>query len=370
VVGAATALYAGTIGLTQKDIKKVLAYSTISQLGFMFLAMGSMAFAAGIFHLFTHAFFKALLFLGAGSVIAGFHHKEQDITRMGGLNKSMPWTYRTVFIAFLAIIGIPPFAGFFSKDEILFRAFDNSNSLLGQYRLNIALWAVGLVAAFVTAVYMTRWMILTFWGQSRADEETQHNIKESPNSMIIPLALLALGSAAAGFLGMPRLFGGGNWFERFLEPAFATVTTPSIVSAVGNESRLEAVMVGMSVVAAVIGALVSVWVYIEQKGMADKIADKAKVLYRLSFNKYYVDEFYNATVVQPILKGSYYFLFRFFDVLIIDGFMNGLGQLNIWAGKLLKRLQDGKVNTYLVFFVLGVLALFIYYIVWSNTVLR
>jgi NADH-quinone oxidoreductase subunit L len=280
----------------------------------------------------------------------------------------MPWTYRTVFISFLAIIGMPPFAGFFSKDEILFRVFDNSNQLLGQYRLNWLLWAVGLFAAFITAVYMTRWIILTFWGQSRADQETQSHIKESPGSMIIPLGLLALGSALAGFLGFPRLFGGSNWFERFLEPSFAHVSTPGIVSSFSSEPILEAVLVGMSVVAAVIGALVAFWVYIEEKGMADKLAQKAKFFYRLSFNKYYVDEIYNAAVVQPVMKGSYYFLFRFFDVLIIDGFMNLVGKLNVGTGKLIKRLQDGKVSTYLVFFVLGVLAVFIYYLIFSNTV--
>jgi NADH-quinone oxidoreductase subunit L len=366
VTGAVTALYAGTIGLTQRDIKKVLAYSTISQLGYMFLAMGSMAFAAGIFHLFTHAFFKALLFLGAGSVIVGFHHKEQDITKMGGLRKSMPWTYRTVLIAFLAIIGIPPFAGFFSKDEILFRAFDNANQLLGHYRLNWVLWAVGLLAALVTAIYMTRWMILTFWGESRADQETKEQIKESPSSMTIPLMLLALGSALVGFLGAPSMFGLGNWFERFLKPSFAEVEVPGIIGPVGSENTMELVLMAMSVVAAVIGALVAFWAYVEQKGMADKIADRMKILYRLSYNKYYVDEIYNAAVVLPVLKGSYYFLFRFFDVLVIDGTMNGLGKLNLWAGKLLKRLQDGKVSTYLVVFTLGVVMLFLYYIIWSN----
>ena len=359
IVGALTALYAGTIGLTQKDIKRVLAYSTVSQIGYMFLAMGSMAFAAGIFHLFTHAFFKALLFLGAGSVIVGFHHKEQDITRMGGLSRYMPWTYRTVFVAFLAIIGIPPFAGFWSKDEILFRSLANANRFLGDYHLNFLLWGIGLGAAFITAIYMTRWLLLTFSGTSRVDEETRHHLKESPRSMVIPLGILAAGCVVVGFLGVPELFGLSNWFEHWLSPAFASVPAVSI-SLFGKEEYIEVLLMGMAITAGIIGLLIAYSVYIEKPGAADKLAAQFPLLYKLSFNKYYVDELYDRSVVRPLLWGSYYALFRFFDVLVIDGFMNGLASLNAGIGRLLRRLENGVVSTYLFFFVLGTLAVLTY----------
>ena len=361
VIGALTALYAGTIGLTQTDIKRVLAYSTVSQLGYMFLAMGSAAFAAGIFHLFTHAFFKALLFLGAGSVIAAFHHQEQDITRMGGLSKYLPWTYRTVLIAFVAIIGIPPFAGFWSKDEILYRTFASSNQVLGKYGLNYALWVIGVIAALLTAVYMTRWMILTFWGGSRVEEGTKTHLKESPNSMLIPLVVLALGSALVGFLGMPELFGMHNWFEHFLEPSLAkALPVEPGVSLFGNENYLAVTLMAMSIIAAVIGLLTSYAVYLEKPGLADKLAERYQALYRLSYHKYYVDEIYDRTIVSPLVRTSYYFLFRFVDMGIIDGLINLAAKINQLAGKLLRRVQNGVIQTYLFIFVLGMLAIIIY----------
>ena len=362
VVGALTALYAGTIGLTQTDIKKVLAYSTISQLGYMFLAMGTMAFSAGIFHLFTHAFFKALLFLAAGSVIVAFHHSEQDITKMGGLSKYLPWTHRTVFIAFLAIIGIPPFAGFFSKDEILWRALATSNSLLARYHLNKLLWAIGLLAAIITALYMTRWMILTFWNGTRVEPEKREHLKESPKNMIIPMALLAIGSALVGFLGLPHIFGGHNWFEHFLEPAFARVPHPVELSLAGaGPELLEVALVVISVGAVLLGWLIVHYLYLAKPGEAEKLAEKLKPLYRLSYNKYYVDEIYDYTVVQPVVKGSYYFLFRFFDVVVVDGIVNGVAKLNELLGKLLRRFQNGVIHTYLVIFALGVLVVLLYF---------
>ncbi len=361
IVGAATALYAGVIGLTQKDIKRVLAYSTVSQLGYMFLAMGSAAFAAGIFHLFTHAFFKALLFLGAGSVIVAFHHKEQDITRMGGLNKSLPWTYRTVFIAYLAIIGIPPFAGFWSKDEILYRTFASSNQVLGKYGLNFVLWFIGVTAALVTAIYMTRWMILTFWGESRADQDAQHHLQESPNSMIIPLGLLAIGSVLVGFLGVPALFGGYNWFEQFLEPSFAkALPVEPGVSLFGNEKLLQVILLVMSILAAIIGFLISFSVYIEKPGLAARLAERYQALYQLSYNKFYVDEIYDRTIVTPLIKGSYYFLYRFVDMGIIDGLINFSAKINQWIGKALRRIQNGVVQTYLFVFALGIVVILFY----------
>ncbi len=359
-VGAATALFAGTIGLTQTDIKRVLAYSTVSQLGYMFMAMGSAAFAAGIFHLFTHAFFKALLFLGAGSVIVAFHHQEQDITRMGNLSKYLPWTHRTVLIAFLAIIGLPPLAGFWSKDEILFRAFASGNELLAQYRLNYALWAVGVTTALVTAIYMTRWMILVFWGGPRMDEETKHHLSESPQSMIIPLMILALGSALVGFLGVGPLFGVTNWFEHFLEPALAqALPAEPKIALFGSERMLEVTLLIVSVLAAITGLLFAYGIYLEKPGLADKLKEKFKALYLLSYNKYYVDEIYDRTVVNPLLKTSYYLLFRFVDVAIIDGFMNGLAKLTQLLGRVLRRAQNGVVQTYLFVFVLGIIAAFV-----------
>jgi len=359
IVGALTALYAGTIGLTQTDIKKVLAYSTVSQLGFMFLAMGSMAFAAGIFHLFTHAFFKALLFLAAGSVIVAFHHQEQDITRMGGLSRHLPWTHRTVLVAFLAIIGIPPFAGFWSKDEILLRTLDNSNQLLGQYRLNYLLWAVGLLAAFVTAAYMTRWMILIFWGRTRVEEQGPGHLKESPWSMVVPLLVLAAGSALAGFMGMPRTLGVANWFERWLEPAFAKVAVAPATLA-GSENLFAVMLMLMAVVAGVVGALVSWHLFLEDPEAAVRLKERFITFWRLSYNKYYVDEIYDAAVVRPVVKGSYYFLFRLVDVMIIDGFVNLLAGLSAWAGRLIRRAENGVASTYLFFFALGVLVILFY----------
>jgi len=361
VIGALTALYAGTIGLTQTDIKRVLAYSTVSQLGYMFLAMGSMAFAAGIFHLFTHAFFKALLFLSAGSVIVAFHHKEQDIMKMGGLSKYLPWTFRTVFIAFLAIIGIPPFAGFWSKDEILFKAFATSNQVLVKYHLSFFLWLIGLTGALLTAVYMTRWMILTFWGTSRVDEETKHHLKESPNSMLIPLGLLALGSAFVGFLGVPEFFGGHNWFEKFLEPSFAKALPGPELSLFGRGEYVEAILVVMSVAMAGLGILLAYAVYLRKPGMADELAQRYRAFYHLSFNKYYVDEIYDRLIVSPLIRISYYFLFRFFDMGVIDGvIINGTAKLNQWLGKVLRRLQNGVVQTYLFFFVSGLLIIILF----------
>ena len=364
IVGALTALYAGTIGITQNDIKKVLAYSTISQLGYMFLAMGTMAFSAGIFHLFTHAFFKALLFLAAGSVIVAFHHKEQDITKMGGLSRYLPWTHRTVFIAFLAIIGLPPFAGFFSKDEILWRSLATSNEFLARYHLNKLVWALGVLAALVTAIYMTRWMVLIFWNGCRVETEKREELRESPTNMIIPMILLAVGSAFAGFLGVPHFLGGHNWFEAFLEPAFAHTPPQAVprLPGIGGPEPVEVILMVISVGMAVLGWLLVHYLYLAKPGSAEKLAEKLAPLYKLSYNKYYVDEIYDYTVVKPVVKGSYYLLFRFFDVVIVDGFVNGVAKLNELFGKILRRFQSGTIHTYLLIFSLGILVVLIYFL--------
>src|SRR5512146_1221523 len=228
VVGALTAIFAASIGLVQNDSKRVLAYSTVSQLGYMFLALGVGAFAAGVFHVFTHAFFKALLFLGSGSVIHAMSG-EQDMRNMGDLSKRIPTTYRTMLIGTLAIAGIPPLAGFFSKDEILWQAYSSHN---GGFRV---LWGVGFIAALMTAFYMFRLIYLTFWSPSRMSHEVEHHVHESPKSMTVPLMVLAFFSITAGFLGVPKALGGTNIFERFLEPVFATETVTAAAEQAGAQ---------------------------------------------------------------------------------------------------------------------------------------
>jgi NADH-quinone oxidoreductase subunit L len=355
-IGGLTALYAGTIGLTQNDIKKVLAYSTVSQLGYMFLAMGAGAFAAGIFHLATHAFFKALLFLGAGSVIVAFHHQEKDMRKMGALRKFMPWTYLTMLVGTAAIIGMPPFAGFFSKDEILWKTFSSNNPALAQLHLDKVLYVIGIAAALITAVYMCRLIAMTFHGQGRMDEEYKGKIKESPSNMTIPLVLLAIGSAMAGFLGVPHALKGHNSFENWLEPVTNYFPERAEHAAVSMELSL----MGLSVALAVIGIVIIYYVYILRPSTSDRLAQKAGWLYRASLNKYYVDEIYDALVVEPTKSISYHLLYRFSDVWIIDGIVNAMGWLAKSGGELLKRLQTGVVQTYAFYFMLGVLAIIFY----------
>jgi NADH-quinone oxidoreductase subunit L len=393
IIGAATALFAATIGLGQWDIKKVLAYSTISQLGYMFLACGVGAFTAGIFHVFTHAFFKALLFLGSGSVILGVHH-EQDMRRMGGLKKYMPITFFTMAAGWLAISGFPLLSGFFSKDEILYRTFTSAG--IPELWAKI-LWGVGALTALLTAIYMTRLMVVTFWGKERFaeahgdahhgghhDDHGHHGVKpkESPLSMTLPLIVLAIGAVGAGFLGIPEGLSGGkipNYFEHFLEPSIAHVGPPHATTQAGAEhvtapAHGEATPgIGESVehaaatedhskegwltIASSIIALAGLglgWVWFKRNPLWKPP--------RLLENKYYVDEVYDAAVVEPIKVGSTNVLWKIIDQEFIDGMVHGAAYLASGLGSALRFLQSGLARAYVAIVVLGALVLIYYFI--------
>ncbi|HST23549.1 MAG TPA: NADH-quinone oxidoreductase subunit L [Blastocatellia bacterium] len=379
VIGAATALFAATIGIAQSDIKKVLAYSTVSQLGYMFLACGVGAFSAGIFHVFTHAFFKALLFLGSGSVIIGMHH-EQDMKRMGGLKKYMPVTFLTMCAGWLAISGFPFFSGFFSKDEILFRSFTAAGLPDSWAKI---LWAVGAITALLTAIYMTRLMVLTFWGKERfkdahhsddhADDHGHHSgpPRESPLSMTLPLIVLAIGAVFAGYLGVPEGLTGGkipNYFERLLEPSIAHVPehaapqTHGEIAAepapshgqVAEDHGLELTLTVVSVIIALAGMALG-WVWFNRKPLWQPP--------RLLEEKYHVDEVYDAAIIQPIKTGSTRVLWKFIDVGIIDGAVNGAGHLASLLGGAIRYLQSGLARGYVAVVVLGALLIIGYFVI-------
>ena len=346
IVGALTAIFAASIGLVQNDIKRVLAYSTVSQLGYMFLALGVGAFAAGVFHVFTHAFFKALLFLGSGSVIHAMSG-EQDMRNMGALAGKIPTTYRTMFIATLAIAGIPPFAGFFSKDEILWQTWSSEG---GAYRL---LWLIGFITALMTAFYMFRLMLLTFHGRARMSHEVEHHIHESPKSMTLPLVILALGSICAGWLGWPHSLGGSDRFAKFLEPVFAKEA--QVLSAEGKSAQLAAGqkeeehtspveygLMFLSVGAAVVGWGMANRAYRNaDKGYVEPIAAAAPPVYNLLYNKYYVDEAYDYTFtgrrkVGDVRLGAMGLgeASSWFDSHVVDGTVNATGWMTRLAGNL------------------------------------
>jgi NADH-quinone oxidoreductase subunit L len=332
-VGAFTAIFAASIGLVQTDIKKVLAYSTVSQLGYMFLACGAGAYAAGVFHLMTHAFFKALLFLAAGSVIHGMEGI-QDIRKMGGLRHHMPWTYRTFLVGTIAIAGIPPLAGFFSKDAVLWGAWNYAN--YGKL-----LWLVGVVAAGFTSFYMFRLVILTFYGNPRYTEHDVHHVHESPRSMLIPLTILALCSILAGFAGVPPVLGGQNRIERFLTPSAHETESESL-----GTSTTEAILMAASTGAALAGLAMAYLFYVAKPELPEKLSAKAHAMYSIMLNKYYVDEVYDAVVVWPIVQTSREFLWKFVDTSMIDGAVNGVGQLVRGSAGGLRRMQTGYVRTY------------------------
>jgi NADH-quinone oxidoreductase subunit L len=348
VVGCATAFFAATIGLVQTDIKRVLAYSTVSQLGYMFLACGVGAFSAGIFHLMTHAFFKALLFLAAGSVIHAVGG-EQDMNKMGGLRKNIKWTYWTMFIATLAIAGIPPFAGFFSKDAILGRALFSS---VGSGPI---LYVFGLATALLTSFYMFRLIFLTFHGKPRFDEHQVH-VHESPWSMRGPLVVLAVLSVCGGWLAAPSFFGGEDYFERFLGPALVEREADLGTGAfpVGpNVLVLAAIAVGV----ALIGVVVAWWFYIRQPGKPARLAISLKGIYTTLYNKYYVDEFYAAAVVRPLLWISTNVLWKAADVAGIDGAVNGIAEGAKAIGDGVRHAQSGNTRSYAVWVVVGAIVI-------------
>jgi NADH-quinone oxidoreductase subunit L len=356
VVGAATALMAGTIGLVQNDIKRVLAYSTVSQLGYMCLAMGVGAYAAGIFHLYTHAFFKALLFLGSGAVIHALAG-EQDLRRMGGLKKDLPITYWTFLVGAIAIAGVPGLAGFFSKDAILYYTFKS----------NVVLWIVGMLTSLLTAIYMFRLVFLAFHGERasepvKAEPHQPHppypaHLHDAPPAMAFVLIVLAVGSVVAGYVGLPEALGGGDRFAKFLEPSFA----PQAHEAAA-EHGLEVTLMLVSSLVAVAGIAVAIYFFLRNRRAADRVAERFAGPYRLLLQKYYVDEMYDAVVVQPIRIVSESALWKVIDVRVIDGAVNGVGESVAGLGELLRRMQTGSVRAYAASVLLGVVAILGYYL--------
>ncbi|HEV8393889.1 MAG TPA: NADH-quinone oxidoreductase subunit L [Vicinamibacterales bacterium] len=382
VIGAATALMAGTIGLVQNDIKRVLAYSTVSQLGYMFLAMGVGAFGAGIFHLYTHAFFKACLFLGSGAVIHALHG-EQDIRNMGGLRKELPITYWTFLIGSIAIAGVPPLAGFFSKDEILFETLAHSHTVL---------WVIGIITSFLTATYMFRLVFLTFHGERRHDAPAPADahghaaghghdahghgahgghLHDAPPAMALALIVLAIGSVAAGWVGIPHAIGGSNGLHAWLEPSFTVAGAATAGEAaepgLAGESEaategLERTLMVFSSVVGLLGIAVAFGIWIKRRDIAAAWARSLAPIHTLLLNKYYVDELYDATVVTPVQAVSREGLWRGVDVGIIDGAVNGVATIVDAGSMVLRRLQTGSVRAYAGSLFIGVVLMLGYYL--------
>jgi NADH-quinone oxidoreductase subunit L len=384
ITGGVTALFAATIALVQNDIKKVLAYSTVSQLGYMVLACGVGAFAAGVFHLMTHAFFKALLFLGSGSVIHAMSD-EQDMRLMGGLRKKMPLTWPTFMIGTVALAGVFPFAGFFSKDEILWKAFSQGN---------IWLWVLGFLGAGLTAFYMMRLVAMTFFGKNRASEDVKHHIHESPATMTMPLVILAVLSIIGGWVGWPHFMGGANHFETWLEPVFAhemVVDAHDTHLTTGHEEETHGIKVAahgddhgtaaahddhghadvvkqewtlasMSLIWALLGLSLGAWVYLKRLDIAGKLHRFAGgVPHRILLNKYYVDEAYDASILKPGFAFSEKFLWKTVDTGLIDGLLvNGTAVLVAVFSSMMRLFQNGMVRFYAWVFVAGVAAFMIY----------
>ncbi|MFC1731697.1 NADH-quinone oxidoreductase subunit L [candidate division KSB1 bacterium] len=359
VVGALTALFAATIGIAQNDIKKVLAYSTVSQLGYMFIAVGVGAFSAGIFHLMTHAFFKALLFLGAGSVIHAMHHvyheshnenDPQDMRNMGGLRKHMPTTYFCILTATLTIAGMPLFSGFFSKDEILWFAFASPRGGLG-------FWLIGALAAGITAFYMFRLLFMTFFGETQLTQGEERHMRESPKNITIPLIILAVLSVGGGWIGIPASLGGANQFEHFLEPVFADAHHIIEQSGEMAHGQIEYILMGVAVFIAAFGFYIAYRLYVREPELPERVAERAGSVYRIVHNKYYVDEFYDAVVVRPFFWLSDLF-WKFFDVIVVDGTVDGTGWVFRRGSQILRKVQSGYVQEYIVIFVLGGILIF------------
>ena len=347
VIGIATAVIAATIGLVQTDIKRVLAYSTVSQLGYMFVAAGVGAFSAGIFHLMTHAFFKALLFLGAGSVIHAMSG-EQDLMRMGGLRKHTPVTFWTMLIAALAISGIFPLAGFFSKDEILWSAWSRGHPVV---------WILGFITAGLTAFYMFRLIFLAFFGDARHSDEVRHHLHESPPSMTVPLVVLGVLSVVGGFIGLPAWLGSNRFFH-FLEPSLALTVTAEHAE---SSHAVEMGFAALSILAGLAGVYAAYRLFLARPDAADALAARWKGIHRLLFRKYYVDELYDAAVVHPILNSSTRTLWKQADAGIIDGAVNGTGEAIRGMASILKNVQNGLIRSYAAWILLGTVAILIYF---------
>ncbi|MBI5359131.1 MAG: NADH-quinone oxidoreductase subunit L [Planctomycetes bacterium] len=361
IIGGLTALYAATIGLVQNDIKKVLAYSTISQLGYMFLGMGVMAFSAGIFHLVTHAFFKALLFLCAGSVIHAMSG-EQDMRKMGGLWRKIPVTFACFVIGAIAIAGVPPFAGFFSKDEILWKTLERYETThAGLYAV---LWVIGLLSALMTAFYMFRLIAMTFFGAPRANEEIMHHVHESPFSMTSVLVTLAILSLIGGFIGVPHLLGGHNWIEGYLEPVWAHPESAGAVTTEAANHSMEIINIIVSVLAGLAGILGALLIYTKFTALPAKLTESnsGKFVHRIVYNKYYIDEIYNALVIQPI-KYLSALLWLIFDMAIIDGGLVDLSATLIAVfSQLSRRIQNGIVNNYAMLIFIGAILMLCFFV--------
>ena len=366
VVGALTAFFAATMALTHNDIKKVLAYSTISQLGYMFLGLGVGAFAAGLFHVLTHSFFKALLFMCSGCVIHAMGG-EQDMRYMGGLRKKMPITFYTMVIGTLAIIGFPGFSGFFSKDEILWKAFSSPSG-------NSMLWLIGVLAAAMTAFYMFRLIFMTFFNECRASEEVQKHIHEPPKSMTFPLIVLAFLSIVGGLIGIPAALGGSNLVEHFLEPiiglgagkifqdAAGTAVLHEAHAAVAHASYMtEYILMAITSTIVLAGVGLAYMMYMQKRTIPETLAQKFPVLYKLLLNKWYIDELYEWNVIKPLHSFSL-FLWQVADVKIIDGIVNGTARFFMGCGSKLRNIQSGYVQRYAVTFVAGTVAVIVYYI--------
>jgi len=360
VIGALTALFAATIGIAQTDIKKVLAYSTVSQLGYMFMACGVGAFSAGIFHLMTHAFFKGLLFLAAGSVIHAVGG-EQDMRKMGGLRSYIPWTFLTMGIATLAIAGIPPLAGFWSKDEILWQAYSSEH---GSW----VFWLIGVITAFITSFYMFRLLFMTFFGDYRGAQVDEHGHgthghghdghghgepHESPMVMLVPLMILAVLSVVGGLVGI------GNRFEHFLAPVFGSGETAGEAASRGTELLL----MGVSVVVALLGASLAYVLYLSKPYLPQKIADALGGFYDAVLNKYYVDELYAKLFVKPLVDGSTSVLWQGVDRKVIDDTVNNAADGARHVSDEVRHMQSGNLRSYAGWIAAGA-AVVIAYMIW------
>lgn len=340
IIGISTALLAATIAIKQNDIKKVLAYSTVSQLGYMFLGLGVGAYTGAVFHVITHAFFKALLFLGAGSVIHAMHH-EQDIQKMGGLKSKLPITHLTFLIGCIAIAGIPPFSGFFSKDEILAAAFEK----------NPIYYYLGILGAAMTAFYMFRLYATTFLGKFRGTEDQEHHLHESPIAMTIPLILLAIASAIAGAIGVPEILGGHHWLGTHLTSIVGTPHTSNL------SHNTEWLLMGISVTVALIAVIIAVSIY---RKKTDEVPTNG--LGKVLFNKWYVDELYETVIIKP-LDTLAAFLKNTIEKNVIDGAVNGSGKLVQYGARQIRLIQSGQVGYYILFMVLSIILLFV---LWFN----